>query len=136
MPAPAYGFNSRPLLIHLCYPSEEPADGPSINFKHYINLIAQRENYGRILSEIVENSFNYVYAYSEFAKSNMGLDTSIRAQEILDAPVYARRGILIKKLASGAPLLIYAPSNSKSSVQNHMICEYLASHGFMILSAA
>ena len=125
---------SRPLLIHFWYPSQENIEGHTLDFKHYIDLIAKRENYGKLTSEIDENSFNYVYAYSEFAKSNLGLDTSIHAQEILNSPVYAKSGIPIQKIGSGFPLLIYAPSNSKASVQNHMICEYLASHGFMILS--
>jgi len=127
---------SRPLLIHFWYPSMEKIEGHTLDFKHYIDLIAQRENYGKLTSEINESSFNYVYAYSEFAKSNLGLDTSIHAQQILDTPVYAKSGIPIQKIGAGFPLLIYAPSNSKASVQNHMICEYLASHGFMILSVA
>ena len=127
---------SRPLLIHFWYPSKEKIESQNLEFKHYIDLIMLREDYGKSMSEIDENSFNYVYAYSEFAKNNLGLDTSITAQEILDSPVSAKSGIPIQKIGSGFPLLIYAPSNSKSSVQNHMICEYLASHGFMILSVA
>lgn len=126
----------RPLLIHLWYPSEDMNTGSTLDFKHYIDLISQRENYAKLTSEIDENSFNYVHAYSEFAKINLGLDTSIHVQDILDSPVYAKRGIPIQKIVSGSPLLIYAPSNSKSSVQNHMICEYLASYGFIILSVA
>ena len=127
---------SRPLLIHFWYPSQEKIEGQTLDFKHYIDLIAQRENFGKLTSEIDESSFNYVYAYSEFAKGNLGLDTSVSSQEILDSPVYAKSGIPTQKIGTGFPLLIYAPSNSKASVQNHMICEYLASHGFMILSVA
>jgi len=126
----------RPLLVHLWYPSEEMIMGSTLNFKHYIDLISQRENYAKLTSEIDQNSFNYVHAYSEFAKVNLDLDTSIHVQDILDSPVYAKSGIPIQNIVSGSPLLIYAPSNSKSSVQNHMICEYLASYGFIILSVA
>ncbi len=127
---------SRPLLIHFWYPSKEKVESHTLDFKHYIDLIAQRENYDKSTSEIDENSFNYVYAYSEFAKNNLDLDTSIHTREILNSPVYAKSGIPIQKIGTGFPLLIYAPSNSKASSQNHMICEYLASHGFMILSVA
>lgn len=127
---------SRPLLIHFWYPSEDRILGDTLDFKHYIDLIAQRENFSKPPSEIDKNSFNYVHAYSEFAKRNFGLDTSIQTREILDSPVYAKSGIPVQKVAQGSPLLIYAPSNSKSSVQNHIICEYLASYGFMVLSVA
>jgi len=127
---------SRPLLIHLWYPSKGKIEGGTFDFKHYIDLIAVRENYGILKSEIHKNSFNYVNAYSDFAKRGLGLDTSVHTRQILDAPVYARSGLSLQQNGPEFPLLIYAPSNSKSSVQNHMICEYLASHGYMILSVS
>lgn len=127
---------SRPMLIHFWYPSQGKSVGHALNFKHYIDLIALREDFGKSSSEIDNNSFYYVKAYSDFAKSNFGLDTSLNAQGILDSPVYAKGGIPIQQTGSVFPLLIYAPSNSKASVQNHLLCEYLASHGFMIPSVA
>jgi len=127
---------SRPLLIHFWYPAQGKSIGHTLDFKHYIDLIALREDFGKSTSDIDNNSFYYVKAYSDFAKSNFGLDTSTSAQMILDSPVYAKNGIPPLQTGSELPLLIYAPSNSKASVQNHMLCEYLASHGFMILSVA
>ena len=124
----------RPLLIHLWYPSGEMSTGSTLTFKHYIDLISQREDFDKLTLEIDANSFNYVKAYSDFAKFNLGLDTGIHVQNILDSPVYAKSGISVQSIVPGSPLLIYAPSNGKSSVQNHMICEYLASYGFIILS--
>ena len=91
---------SRPLLIHFWYPSKEKIEGHALAFKHYIDLIAQRENYGNSTSEIDENSFNYVHAYSEHAKSNLGLDTSIHTREILDSPVFAKSGIPIQNIGT------------------------------------
>ncbi len=127
---------SRPLLIHFWYPSQEKNEGHGLEFKDYIDLIAMREDYAKPTSEIDKNSFHYVHSYSDYAKKNFGLDTSIHTQKILNAPVSARSGLSIKNVGSEFPLIIYAPSNSKASVQNHLICEYLASHGFMILSVA
>jgi len=127
---------SRPLLIHFWYPSQEKVQGHTLSFKHYIDLIAQREDYAKSGSEVDENSFSYVNAYSGHAKNNLGLDTSINTREILDSPVFGKSGIPIQTIGSEFPLLLYAPSNSKASVQNHVLCEYLASHGFMILSVA
>ncbi|MEN8250673.1 MAG: tetratricopeptide repeat protein [Bacteroidota bacterium] len=127
---------SRPLLIHFWYPSKEKGEGHALTFKDYIDLIALREDYGRSKSEIDNHSFYYVKGYSDFAKGNFGIDTSMSVQFLLDSPVYAKTGISVQNTESAFPLLIYAPSNSKASVQNHMLCEYLASHGFMILSVA
>ena len=127
---------SRPLLIHFWYPSNEKGEGHPITFRDYIDLIALREDFKRSESEVDMHSFNYVKAYSDFAKANFGLDTSKSVQFLLDSPVYAKTGISLPNNGSGFPLLIYAPSNSKAAVQNHLLCEYLASHGFLILSVA
>ncbi len=127
---------SRPLLIHFWYPSKEKKEGHTIAFRDYIDLIALREDFERSESEVDKHSFDYVKAYSDFAKGNFGLDTGISVQFLLDSPVYAKAGISANNAESGFPLLIYAPSNSKASVQNHLLCEYLASHGFLILSVA
>jgi hypothetical protein len=34
------------------------------------------------------------------------------------------------------PLIIYAPSLGKSSIQNNIVCEYFASHGYIVASVA
>ncbi len=126
----------RPLLVHYWYPSKGKIKGDIFTYSHYIDLIAQREDYGKSKSEINEHSFNYIKGYSDYAKQNFGLDTALNTQEILDSPVFARSGIPIENVGPDFPLLIYAPSNGKASVQNHLLCEYLASHGYMILSVA
>jgi len=127
---------SRPLLIHFWYPSIEKGEGNALTFKDYIDLIALREDFGRLESEIDQQSFYYVKGYSDFAKDHLGLDTSLSVQYLLDSPVYAKTGLTWPNTGSAFPLLMYAPSNSKASVQNHLLCEYFASHGFMVLSVA
>jgi tetratricopeptide (TPR) repeat protein len=125
---------ARPMLIHFWYPSREKNKTRSLTFKDYIDLIAIREDFRRNSTEVDQSSYNFVNAYSEFAKQKYGLDSSVTTQQILNSPVSSKCGVAIPKYISGFPLILYAPSNSKSSVQNHMICEFLASHGFMILS--
>lgn len=125
---------SRPLLIHFWYPSNDNAKKGSYYFKNYIDLISIRENFNKPLSEIDSNSFGFVNAYAGFAKQRLGIDSSITTQQILDCPVSAQYGVPLAKSNEKFPLIIYAPSNSKSSVQNHMIYEFLASHGYMVIS--
>jgi len=126
---------SRPLLIHFWYPADESINQSSYYFKNYIDLISQREDFDKPSSEVDGHSYNFINAYAGFAKQHYGLDTNTTTQEILDCPVAAQYGVDISKSNKEFPLIIYAPSNSKSSLQNHMICEYLASHGFMVISA-
>jgi len=125
---------SRPLLIHFWYPSNEIIQKDSYSFKDYIDLISLREDFNKPPKEVEENSFYFVDAYAGFAKQNLGVDTSLTTQQILDYPVLAQYGLALAKSNKEFPLLIYAPSNSKSAVQNHLICEYLASHGYLVIA--
>lgn len=125
---------SRPLLIHFWYPSDANIEKGEYYFKNYIDLISFRENFNKPQSEADANSFNFINAYAGFAKQSFGLDTNTTTEQILDYPVVAQHEVAIAKSSKKFPLIIYAPSNSKSAVQNHMICEYLASYGYMVIS--
>ena len=125
---------SRPLLIHFWYPSDDTVKKDNYYFKDYIDLISIRENFNKPLSEIDANSFDFVNAYAGFARKRLGIDSSITTQQILDCPVAVQYGIPLAKSDEKYPLIIYAPSNSKSAVQNHMICEFLASYGYIVIS--
>lgn len=125
---------SRPLLIHFWYPAIENLEEESYSFKNYIDLISLREEFSKPVSEVDKNSFNFIKAYAGFAKKNLGVDTSLSTEEILNHPVLAHHGADLAKSKQKFPLIIYAPSNSKSAVQNHIICEFLATKGFMVIS--
>jgi len=125
---------SRPLLLHFWYPSDDQDKNDSYYFKNYIDLISIRENFNKPQSEIDANSFDFVNAYAGFAKQQLGIDSSMTTQQILDCPVLAQYGIPLAKSDQKFPLIIYAPSNCKSAIQNHVICEYLASYGYMVIS--
>jgi len=127
---------SRPLLVHFWYPSNENIQTDSYFFKNYIDLISLREDFNKPASEVEENSRNFINAYAGFAKQHLGIDTSLTTQQILDCPVAAQFGVDLAISKEKFPLIIYAPSNSKSAVQNHLICEYLASHGYMVIAVA
>jgi tetratricopeptide (TPR) repeat protein len=127
---------SRPLLVHFWYPAPEKCEGQALTFRHYIDLIAERDDFSKSQADINNETYYYIKGYSDYAKQNFGLDTSIGVQQILDSPVSAKSGMPLPTTEPRFPLIIYAPSNGKVSVQNHSLCEYLASHGFLILSVA
>jgi len=120
------------LLIHYWYPCKREISAPRLSFKNYIDLIAIREDYNKPAVEVNANSIDFINAYLGFAKRNFNIDTSTTTQDVLDCPVRAiQNAPMIDK---SFPLIIYAPSNSKSSVQNFIICETLASNGFNVIS--
>jgi tetratricopeptide (TPR) repeat protein len=103
-----------------------------MTFKDYIDLIAIREDFGKNQKEIDEMTEGFINAYLGFSKQQFGFDTSITTEDVLGSPV---QGIYdAKPIVGKFPLIIYAPSNSKSAVQNHIMCEYVARNGNYVVS--
>jgi len=124
----------RPMLINFWYPSKEESEKDKMNYKQYIDLISIREDFSKTKDIIDSDSYNFLNAYAEYAKKTYKIGLNINTQQILESPVKASLNLPIEK--GEFPLIIYAPSNSKSPLQNHIICEYLASHGFYVISVS
>ena len=123
----------RPLLVHFWYPSQEKTS-LKMDYKQYIDLIAIREDYSKSKDQIDKESRNYINAYSNFSQKTYGLSKDVTADQILGSKVNASLNVDV--VDGDFPLIIYAPSNSKESMQNHLIFEKLASHGYYIISVA
>ena len=124
----------RPMLINFWYPSKEETAKGNMNFKQYIDLISIREDYSKTKDIIDRDTYNFVNAYAQFAQNGYKIGLNVSTQEILESPVEASLNLPIAK--GKFPLIIYAPSNSKSPLQNHIICEFLASRGFYVISVS
>ncbi|MBN2892219.1 MAG: tetratricopeptide repeat protein [Bacteroidales bacterium] len=123
---------NRPMLIHFWYPSQNNSELKSMSFKDYIDLIAIREYFDTKQQDIDIISYNFIDAYLGFSKQLFGIDTLVTTEDVLNSPVKAIFNA--EPIVDEFPMIIYAPSNSKSAVQNHIMCEYLASNGFYVVS--
>ncbi|MBN2878192.1 MAG: hypothetical protein JXN65_01045, partial [Clostridia bacterium] len=124
----------RPMLIYFWYPSEDISDGNKMSFKQYVDLISTREDFSKSKEDIDNESFYFIDAYAGFAKGSYKIGLNTSTEEILDSPVEA--SLNIPQAKGEFPLIIYAPSNSKTPVQNHRLCEQLAKNGFYVISVA
>jgi hypothetical protein len=127
---PDEGIKFRPLLIHLWYPTIASSQ-TNMNFKSYVVLETQRENITN--NNVDEYCKQTIYGYIGFGKKIMGnLEVSI--DEVLSNTTASLNNA--KPVNGRFPLIIYAPSLGKSSIQNNIACEYLASHGYLVASVA
>ena len=74
-----------------------------------------------------------MYGYIDYGKKLMG-NLNITVNEVLSSPTASLSNA--KPTKGKFPLIIYAPSFGKSSIQNNIGCEYLASHGYIVASVA
>ncbi len=127
---PDEGLRYRPLLIHLWYPTSS-SNKDYMKYKSYIMLETQRETFSNNNFEDYCNQM--MQGYIDYGKKLMGnLDVNIN--EVLSSPTASIRNA--EPTMGKFPLIIYAPSFGKSSIQNNIECEYLASHGYIVASVA
>ena len=127
---PNEGVKYRPLLIHIWYPSTS-ADQGFMNFKSYVLLETQRENFAN--SNVDEYCKQTMYGYIDYGEKIMG-DLDVSIEEVLSSPTASLNNS--KPVKGKFPLIIYVPSLGKSSIQNNIVCEYFASNGYIIASVA
>ncbi len=119
-------YGPRPLQIAVWYPAGKPVEGTSpMTFGDYAFLIATEE----ILGEPTEKQKQAVRReYGSFAGSEDALE------KLFGAPMHATKN---GKARSGAfPLILYGPSQNGSAYDNALLCEYIASHGYIVASVA
>ena len=127
---PEEGLRHRPMLIHLWYPTSSSSKD-YMKYKSYIMLETQRENFTNNNFEDYCNKI--MQAYINYGKKLMG-NLDVTSNEVLSSPTASLSNA--EPTMGKFPLIIYAPSFGKSSIQNNIACEYLASHGYVVASVA
>ncbi len=110
----------REIPVSIWYPAKnEISTGPSMLVLDYMQILKEEEEWEHLPDEHILNWFHYPNT-----ERNQGhMTEKVRATLSADA------------LAGSFPTVIYAPSYQASSIENFALCEYLASHGFIVISS-
>lgn len=119
------GTQARPIQTLIWYPAER-GTGQAMNAGEYLRLGATTDNFGLPAAERARLEREYVNARA-------GALTPERAQIELAALVLARRDA--RAGAGRFPVVIYAPSYRGPALENADLCEYLASHGYVVIAS-
>ncbi len=111
---PYQGERARPLQTLVWYPSEKGAAKP-MTVGDYASLMA------------TETSFDKPAITAEASRWMKGLKPT------LEMPMWAVRDAA--PVAGRFPVVIYAPSFSAMSWENADLCEYLATHGYVVIAS-
>lgn len=113
-------FRPRPIPISIWYPALRSQDTlPLLTVSHYMEILKEEEEWEYLPNEQLLNWFYYennTQNHSHLTEKTNGH---------LDATPFESR----------FPTIIYAPSYQASSTENFALCEFLASHGFVVLSS-
>ena len=121
------GSNPRTIQVSVWFPARIPADGTRMRYRGYIEASSSEAN-----PHLTDSASTWaaVEAYSRTALL-MGVSTE-RLSASLDAEARAFWGG--DPLNEASPVVLYLPSIGGSPYQNFLLLEYLASHGYTVLS--
>jgi dienelactone hydrolase len=122
--AAAAASQQRPIQTVIWYPAKP--GGTPLSYEHYLSLIGSADDFSRTPGEL-----------RRLAEADIEAKTIARPHSQL-AHALSRKTWAVpdaREESGRFPVLIYAPSFSGDSFQNSDMCEYLASHGYLVISS-
>lgn len=110
---------ARPISVSMWYPSGQNEGLEPLQVVDYFEILKEEEEWEHLPNEQLLNWFYY----SNTPENQKHLEEKTTA--------YAKAEFGKGKF----PLILYAPSYQASSIENFVLCEYLASQGFVVMSS-
>ncbi|MDC6363279.1 MULTISPECIES: dienelactone hydrolase family protein [Flavobacteriaceae] len=111
---------ARPISISLWYPAEQIADGKEpLQVLDYLEILKEEEEWEHLPNEQILNWFYY-------------RNTPANQKHLAEKTTAYTK---VEPAKGKFPVIVYAPSFQASSIENFALCEYLASHGFVVISS-
>jgi hypothetical protein len=131
----ASGKAPRPILINVWYPAQAREPGQRMRHRDYLDIPSDDPRLAKLSRELA------AYERAVLTQELMGQPAEKLTQrqqqlldEFLDSPTASRRDA--PPAAGKFPLVIYHAGFGSSFEDNAVLCEFLASHGFVVLGSA
>src|SRR5262249_3233838 len=131
----APGKAPRPILINIWYPAKEPDHGRPMLHREYLAIESRDPRLTRFATELVDYEKSVVcqYVMSPPAVTLSEVQRRLFVR-FWDAPTASRRDA---PPADGKfPIVIYHAGAGSSFEDNAVLCEFLASHGYVVVGSA
>ncbi len=126
----AYGQGFRPVQMFIWYPSNEKSktflnysDYYLLNIELVQNIELNKSNIEKLTDSLIR---------SELKNRKLSTDLNATLKRYKSLKTVAYKGTNIAQ--GNFPLIVFAPGGNTSGFINSVICEYLASHGFIVVS--
>ncbi|MEX0315623.1 MAG: alpha/beta hydrolase, partial [Allomuricauda sp.] len=111
---------ARPIPVSIWYPATENRDNiMPLKVLDYLRILKEEEEWEHLPDEHILNWF--YYANTPANQNHLKENTT----------AYSKTGFASGKF----PVVVYAPSLMASSIENFALCEYLASHGYIVIAS-
>lgn len=119
------GVRARPIQICIWYPAAEEAESSPMVYGEYVYSYPEDSRFIDVLSNLQTRELQYL---NSLIGNNFSLVLdlmNIKIGAFRDAP----------HVEGTFPLIIYHPHNQSGFSENAVLCEYLASHGFIVATS-
>ncbi|MEL6926891.1 MAG: prolyl oligopeptidase family serine peptidase, partial [Bacteroidota bacterium] len=110
----------RPIPISIWYPATVRDGDQPLKVLNYLEVLKEEEEWHHLPNAFLLDWFSFLWNTPE---NEAHLSETVTA---FSAPHFA---------AGRYPVIVYAPSYQASSIENFALCEYLASHGYVVVSS-
>jgi dienelactone hydrolase len=121
------GGGPRPLQVSIWYPAMPSTSARRMRFREYVWLTTMPGRLPR------QGNAAHLAAESLFVRAYADSSDSARVERELDAPTAAVAGAM--PAPGRFPVIIYGPGRDGLSYDNSVLCEYLASYGYLVIAS-
>jgi dienelactone hydrolase len=122
---PVKGERARPIQALVWYPASPERGAKPVTYRDYMETMPTEDTFSLSTTEVKGLTDKRI-------NDNAGARRDVLLRE-MSQPMHAVRDA---RAQSGKfPVVVYAPSYSASAIENADLCEYLASHGYVVLSS-
>jgi len=115
----------RPIQTSIWYPAAIDENLQPVLFEEYVYLIANEVSFQALTEEAKSQAKRELMAFCGSPKSRFDGEMIARTNAFSD----------LKPAEGSFPVIIYAPSFNSQSFENSVLCEYLASHGYIVMAS-
>ena len=131
----ASGKAPRPILINIWYPADQSSEPTPMPHGDYLKIQTEDPRLARFAGKLAEYERNIVCnEVMGKARTELTADERTRLDRLWETPTACRRDA--PPLDARFPLVVYHSGAGSSFEDNAVFCEFLASHGYIVVGSA
>lgn len=116
---------ARPIQTSIWYPTVDDGKTLPMLYEDYAYLVANEAGFPELTEEMKTNAKKILRGFYRSPEARFENEMAAKTNVIKDA----------KPAPGSFPVVVYAPSLSSQSFENSVLCEYIASHGYIVVAS-
>ena len=116
---------ARPIQTSIWYPAVDDGTTPPMLYEEYAYLLASETDFPEMTDEMKRSAKKMLRGFYSSPEARFENEMASETNALKDA----------KPAPGPFPVVVYAPSLNAQSFENSVLCEYMASHGYIVVAS-